>query len=197
MKFFILFLLFNLFFSPLFAKGKRPPAVDEEDSIQFIEEKATGEVHEATDGNISDPTLDPDFAIQMKELQDSIHNSNESENKPQNEQGQLKATNKNQQETQEKSKAEKETTQEQVETLQPQNPAKIVNEFPSEIPANSKVHQVWIWQETQDCLWQIAKEYYGDPWKWKKIYLANRNNILNPAIIFPKQRIIVPPIEEN
>ncbi|MFH1282236.1 MAG: LysM peptidoglycan-binding domain-containing protein [bacterium] len=64
-----------------------------------------------------------------------------------------------------------------------------------EIPAGSKEHKVWIWQETRDCLWTIARDYYGDPWKWKKIYLANQDSIYDPNIIFPKQIIYIPPDE--
>jgi len=60
-------------------------------------------------------------------------------------------------------------------------------------PAGSQVHRVWIWQETGDCLWSIAKQYYGDPWKWKKIYMANQDTIDDPNIIFPKQILAIPP----
>ena len=59
-------------------------------------------------------------------------------------------------------------------------------------PPGSKIYTVWIWQETKDCLWNLAKKYYKDPWQWKKIYLANRNNILEPNVIFPKQKIVIP-----
>ena len=59
-------------------------------------------------------------------------------------------------------------------------------------PEGSQVYTVWIWQESRDCLWKLAKDYYGDPWKWKQIYLANRNTILDPGVIFPKQRIVIP-----
>lgn len=57
------------------------------------------------------------------------------------------------------------------------------------------IHRVWIWQETGDCLWNIAKEYYGDPWKWKLIYLANQDQIADPSKLFPKQELIIPPEE--
>ncbi|MBD3271760.1 MAG: hypothetical protein GF384_04380 [Elusimicrobia bacterium] len=57
---------------------------------------------------------------------------------------------------------------------------------------DATIHRVWIWQETGDCLWNLAKEYYGDPWKWKLIYLANQDVIMNPSKIFPKQELIIP-----
>jgi len=63
--------------------------------------------------------------------------------------------------------------------------------------AGQRVHRVWLWQESRDCLWNLAKKYYGDPWQWKKIYLANRNQINNPAIIYPKQVLVIPPLDET
>jgi hypothetical protein len=59
-----------------------------------------------------------------------------------------------------------------------------------------KVQKVWIWQETQDCLWNIAKENYGNPFLWPRIYEANREQIRNPNVIFPKQQIVIPPLDE-
>jgi hypothetical protein len=56
-------------------------------------------------------------------------------------------------------------------------------------------HTVWIWQETGDCLWNLAKKYYGDPFKWKIIYEANKNLISDPRVIFPKQILEIPSLE--
>lgn len=58
-----------------------------------------------------------------------------------------------------------------------------------------KVHLVWIWQETGDCLWNIAKKYYGNGRKWKKIYNANKDKISDPNIIYPKQKLVIPVID--
>lgn len=55
-----------------------------------------------------------------------------------------------------------------------------------------RIHKVWIWQETGDCLWNLAEKYYGDPWKWKLIYMANQDIIDNPSKIYPKQELIIP-----
>jgi len=55
-----------------------------------------------------------------------------------------------------------------------------------------RIYKVWIWQETGDCLWNIAKKYYGDPFKWKLIYEENRDKIKEPHKIFPKQKLIIP-----
>ncbi|MFN3966867.1 MAG: LysM peptidoglycan-binding domain-containing protein [Endomicrobiia bacterium] len=58
-----------------------------------------------------------------------------------------------------------------------------------------KVHKVWIWQETGDCLYNIAKKYYRDGSKWKIIYEANKDKIKNPNKIYPKQILVIPEIE--
>lgn len=73
-------------------------------------------------------------------------------------------------------------------------PQESVRETAVSAPEGSVVHEVWIWQESKDCLWNLAKKHYKDPWQWKKIYLENRNSILNPGVIFPKQRIVIPPL---
>lgn len=63
--------------------------------------------------------------------------------------------------------------------------------------AGGQTHEVWLWQETRDCLWNLAEKYYGDPWLWKKIYIANKDQIDDPRIIYPKQILIIPPVEEG
>lgn len=78
--------------------------------------------------------------------------------------------------------------------LEQQAETKVVPEE-TEAPQH-KLHRVWLWQETRDCLWNLAKIYYNDPWQWKKIYLANKSQIKDPRIIYPKQELIIPPIDE-
>ena len=41
-----------------------------------------------------------------------------------------------------------------------------------------------------DSLWAIAKKYYGDGSKYNKIVEAN--NIKNPSLIYPGQRLVIP-----
>jgi len=53
-------------------------------------------------------------------------------------------------------------------------------------------HKVWIWQETGDCLWNLAKKYYGDGKKWRRIYNANKDQIEDPNVIYPKQILYIP-----
>ena len=44
-----------------------------------------------------------------------------------------------------------------------------------------------------DCLWNIAKKYYGDGSKYKKIYEANKKTIgSNPNKIYPGQVLTIP-----
>lgn len=71
-------------------------------------------------------------------------------------------------------------------------PETIVEETIPVVAPGAQIYSVWVWQETRDSLWNLADTYYGDPWQWKKIYLANRNTILDPSLIYPKQKIIIP-----
>lgn len=43
-----------------------------------------------------------------------------------------------------------------------------------------------------DCLWNIAKKYYGDGAKYTVIYNANKDKIKNPNLIYPGQVFIIP-----
>lgn len=50
-----------------------------------------------------------------------------------------------------------------------------------------------------DCLWFIArrKEHYGNGFAWPKIYNANKDQIRNPNLIYPKQQFRIPPLTED
>jgi uncharacterized protein YdcH (DUF465 family) len=50
-----------------------------------------------------------------------------------------------------------------------------------------------------DCLWNIAKkkEIYSNPFAWPKIYQANRDQIKNPDLIYPKQVFKIPNLTEE
>lgn len=43
-----------------------------------------------------------------------------------------------------------------------------------------------------DCLWKIAKQYYGDGAQYTKIYDANTGQIADPHWIYPGQTFIIP-----
>jgi NitT/TauT family transport system substrate-binding protein len=46
--------------------------------------------------------------------------------------------------------------------------------------------------QTGDTLSRLAVRYYGDPFKWKKIYDANKQTMRNPDYIYVGQRIMIP-----
>ena len=43
-----------------------------------------------------------------------------------------------------------------------------------------------------DCLWNIAKKFYGKGSQYTLIYNANRDKIKNPNLIYPGQILIIP-----
>jgi nucleoid-associated protein YgaU len=43
-----------------------------------------------------------------------------------------------------------------------------------------------------DSLWKIAGKLYGNPFKWPKIYRANKDKIKNPHKIYPNQVFVIP-----
>jgi nucleoid-associated protein YgaU len=43
-----------------------------------------------------------------------------------------------------------------------------------------------------DNLSKIAKQFYGDPGKWKKIHAANSDKIPNPDLIHPGLKLTIP-----
>ena len=43
-----------------------------------------------------------------------------------------------------------------------------------------------------DCLWNIAKKFYGDGSKYTVIYKANKDKIKNPNLIYPGQVFVIP-----
>ncbi|NUM82006.1 LysM peptidoglycan-binding domain-containing protein [bacterium] len=49
-----------------------------------------------------------------------------------------------------------------------------------------------------DYLWRISskKDVYSDPFQWMKIYSANRDQIRNPDLIFPRQSFLIPRAQE-
>jgi len=46
--------------------------------------------------------------------------------------------------------------------------------------------------QSGDSLSKIAKEYYGDASKWKRIHEANKDQISNPDLIYPGQVFRIP-----
>ena len=60
-----------------------------------------------------------------------------------------------------------------------------------------KNYTVQLIPDRRDCLWRIAeyKHIYNDPFKWTRIYKANKGQIQNPDLIYPGQVFEIPPAE--
>lgn len=58
-----------------------------------------------------------------------------------------------------------------------------------------QIYTVGTWSRDRDCLWNISKkrDIYDNAWLWPRIWQANRDNIRDPDIIHPGQRLQVPP----
>ena len=56
-------------------------------------------------------------------------------------------------------------------------------------------YKVGTWAKDRDCLWNIAKKpkIYDNPFLWPKIWQGNRDQIKNPDIIHPGQKLKIPP----
>ncbi|WP_206482233.1 LysM peptidoglycan-binding domain-containing protein [Nonlabens ponticola] len=69
-------------------------------------------------------------------------------------------------------------------------------ENPSDISADIKVADKSVYAmhtvEKGESLSLIAKKYYGDPMKYKKIFEANTDKLKNPDVIHPGQELIIP-----
>ena len=60
-----------------------------------------------------------------------------------------------------------------------------------------KAPEVWVvgtWEKDRACLWNIAGDpaVFGDPFKWRKLYNRNKDQILDPDLIYPGQKLFVP-----
>jgi len=61
--------------------------------------------------------------------------------------------------------------------------------------AHEKIYVVKTWARDRDCLWNIAKKptIYDNAFLWTKIYQANKDQIRDPNLIYPNQRLTIPP----
>jgi len=62
------------------------------------------------------------------------------------------------------------------------------------ISGKGKVYTVGTWKWDRDCLWNIAKkkDIYGNAWRWPKIWQGNRDQIKDPDLIYPGQKLKIP-----
>lgn len=56
-----------------------------------------------------------------------------------------------------------------------------------------KIYVVQWRKKNTDCLWRISQTVYKDASFWPAIYLANKDQIKDPDLIFPGQKFIIPP----
>ncbi|MCX6138673.1 MAG: LysM peptidoglycan-binding domain-containing protein [Ignavibacteriales bacterium] len=77
------------------------------------------------------------------------------------------------------------TDQKKIDALR----ASIANVIPAE-----KVYIVGTWAKDRDCLWNISKkkDIYANPFMWPKIWQGNRDQIKDPDIIHPGQKLKIP-----
>ncbi|MGB5314796.1 MAG: LysM peptidoglycan-binding domain-containing protein [Robiginitalea sp.] len=73
---------------------------------------------------------------------------------------------------------------------------KVGGEKPSDILANIIVDDTSVYHRHEvksgESLSKIAKQYYGDPMKYKVIFEANTNLLSNPDVIHPGQVLVIP-----
>ena len=69
-------------------------------------------------------------------------------------------------------------------------------ENPSDIMADIKVADTSVYArhtvKSGETLGKIAKQYYGNPAKYKEIFAANSDILKNPDLIYPDQELIIP-----
>ncbi len=57
-----------------------------------------------------------------------------------------------------------------------------------------KIYTVGTWARNRDCLWNISRkrDIYNDAWMWPKIWQGNRDQIKDPDVIHPRQKLRIP-----
>lgn len=60
---------------------------------------------------------------------------------------------------------------------------------------HQKIYVVKTWAKERDCLWNIAKKpsIYDNALLWPKIFEGNRDQIKDPNLIYPRERLKIPP----
>jgi len=76
------------------------------------------------------------------------------------------------------------------------NLQEIGGESPADIVADINVADTSVFHrhvvKSGESLSKIAKQYYGDPMKYKAIFEANTGILKNPDVIHPDQELIIP-----
>lgn len=77
--------------------------------------------------------------------------------------------------------------------IAPETPevAKVEEERPAETSPEPQQTQTYT-VKSGDCLWKIAKQFYGNGADYTKIFNANSDQISNPNLIYPGQTFVIP-----
>ena len=76
-------------------------------------------------------------------------------------------------------------------TIKQERPRPVVVQTPSR-PATTAPTTRTYTVVRGDCLWNMAKKYYGNGSQYTRIYNANRDKIKNPSLIYPGQVFVIP-----
>jgi len=59
------------------------------------------------------------------------------------------------------------------------------------------IYKVIYNKKKRDCLWRIAHKVYRNAKLWPLIYMANKEQIKDPDLIFPGQKFVIPDVPEK
>jgi hypothetical protein len=69
-----------------------------------------------------------------------------------------------------------------------------IDALKARVVEKEKIYTVGTWAKDRDCLWNIAKkkDIYANAFAWPKIWQGNREQIKDPDIIHPGQKLKIP-----
>jgi hypothetical protein len=69
-----------------------------------------------------------------------------------------------------------------------------VKSLQNTVAGAGKTYTVGTWARDRDCLWNISKksDIYNNAWMWPKIWQGNRDQIKDPDVIHPGQKLKIP-----
>jgi uncharacterized coiled-coil DUF342 family protein len=69
-----------------------------------------------------------------------------------------------------------------------------VKSLQTTLAGSGKMYTVGTWARNRDCLWNISKkkDIYNNAWMWPKIWQGNRDQIKDPDVIHPGQKLKIP-----
>ena len=98
--------------------------------------------------------------------------------------------------------AAREAAEKAAQTAAIEKPKTITTDKPAEkkpvaknkTTTDKNIYTVKYFETNKDCLWRISQKVYNDPSLWTRIYMANRDKIKNPDLIFPGQKLVIPKV---